>query len=275
MAINIQGKLLSLEEPVVMGILNITPDSFFDGGNYAGQADALKQAEKMLLEGAGILDIGGMSSRPGAEVISLTEELQRVIPAIQSISKQFPDAIISIDTIRSEVAWQALQAGAHIINDISAGRFDANMLKVVAAAKAPYIIMHMQGMPADMQLNPQYNNVLTEVTDFFTERIAACRAAGITDLIIDPGFGFGKTVEHNYTLLRNLKYLKQLGLPILAGVSRKSMICKVLGVNPDKALNGTTAVNTIALMNGANILRVHDAREAKEAIKIIEQYKTV
>lgn len=272
MTINCRGTLLNLTQPVVMGILNLTPDSFYDGGKYS-DADVLKQVEQMLHDGAGIIDIGGMSSRPGAAVISADEELQRILPHIQAIVKQFPQAIVSIDTIHAKTASETLQAGAHIINDISAGRYDAEMLNTVAEYKAPYIAMHMQGLPADMQHSPQYSNVLVELMEFMRERIAACKAAGITDVIIDPGFGFGKTVEHNYTLLRNLRSFDVFNLPILAGVSRKSMICKVLGVNPDKALNGTTAANTLALLNGAQILRVHDVKEAVEAVKIYKAYR--
>jgi dihydropteroate synthase len=272
MTINCRGTLLNLSNPIVMGILNLTPDSFFDGGHYNGEKSVLKQVEKMLHEGAAVIDIGGMSTKPGAEVITPDAELARIMPHLQNIIRHFPDAIISVDTVHAKVALQALQAGAHLINDISAGRLDTAMIPTVAKYKAPYVIMHMQGMPNNMQQNPTYNNVLTEVTDFLAERIAACMQAGITDIVLDPGFGFGKTVEHNYTLLRNLKYLAQLNLPLLAGVSRKSMICKVLGVNPDKALNGTTAVNTLALLNGANILRVHDVKEAVETIKIVAAY---
>ncbi|HLP19375.1 MAG TPA: dihydropteroate synthase [Chitinophagales bacterium] len=270
MTINIKGRLLDLSKPIVMGILNVTPDSFYDGGKLTGTDALLQQAEKMLREGATILDIGGMSSRPGAEIIGEDEELERVLPAVKAIVANFPDAIISIDTIRAKVAWQAIQAGAHIVNDISAGRLDDRMIETVATALVPYVIMHMQGLPHTMQQNPEYANVTTEVMDFLAERIAVCQKAGITDIILDPGFGFGKSVEHNYTLLRNLKYFANLNLPVLAGVSRKSMICKPLGVNPDKALNGTTAANTIALLNGASILRVHDVKEAMEAIKIVE-----
>lgn len=273
MTINCRGTLLNLAEPKVMGILNLTPDSFFDGGKYDSDAAILKQVEQMLHNGAAIIDIGGMSSRPGATIISAEEELQRVLPHVQAIAKQFPQAVISIDTIHAKTASETLQAGAHIINDISAGRYDAAMLSTVAQYKAPYIIMHMQGMPADMQQNPEYDNVLTEVIEFARQRVAACMAAGIIDVIIDPGFGFGKTVEHNYKLLRNMRSFEMFSLPILAGVSRKSMICKVLGVNPDKALNGTTAVNTLALLNGAHILRVHDVKEAVEAVKIYKAYR--
>jgi len=275
MTINCRGKLIDLSSPKVMGILNITPDSFHDGGQYLSISDALSRTKQMLAEGADFIDIGGMSSRPGAEIISEEEELKRIMPVIKGIVENIPEAIISVDTLRANVAKEALQAGAHIINDISAGRFDEAMISTVAFFKAPYIMMHMQGLPANMQVAPKYNDIISEVYDFFWERIKNCRAAGIIDIIIDPGFGFGKNVEHNYTLLRNLNYFSNLQLPILAGVSRKSMICKVLGVNPDKALNGTTAVNMLALMNGAQILRVHDVKEAKEVIRIFEAYKHV
>lgn len=273
MTINCNGQLIDLSIPKVMGILNITPDSFYDGGKYLKPEDVLEQVEKMLNEGADILDIGGMSSRPGAEIIPESEELKRVLPHIKNIKQRFPKAIISVDTIRAKVADECLKTGAHIVNDISAGRFDAEMISVVAKHKAPFVLMHMKGLPADMQKQPHYENVTTEVMDFFAERIAVCRRAGILDTIIDVGFGFGKNVEHNYTLLRNLKYFAQLNLPILAGVSRKSMICKVLGVNPENALNGTTVVNTMALMNGANILRVHDVKETKEAVSLFTNLK--
>lgn len=270
MTINCRGHLMDFSRPKVMGILNITPDSFYDGGRLTDEEAVLKQAEKMLADGADILDIGGMSSRPGAEIISAAEELGRILPHVTNILARFPQAILSIDTVHASVAEACLKAGAHIINDISAGRIDAALLATVARHRAPYIIMHMQGLPNTMQQNPVYENVITEVMDFFAERINACRQAGILDIVIDPGFGFGKTVEHNYTLLRNLGYFGNLGLPVLAGVSRKSMICKVLKVNPENALNGTTAANSIALLNGANLLRVHDVKEAVEVIKIAE-----
>jgi dihydropteroate synthase len=273
MTINCRGKLIDLSRPKVMGILNITPDSFHDGGQFANVDAALRQAEKMLAEGATFIDVGGMSSRPGAEIIPVAEEPGRVLPVVKSIVKHLPEAIISVDTIRAEVADAVLKEGAHMINDISAGRYDDRMLHVVAKHKAPFIIMHMQGLPADMQQNPHYTDVVNEVYDFFMERIKACRSVGITDTILDPGYGFGKTVEHNYTLLRNQSFFANLNQPILAGLSRKSMICKVLHVNPDKALNGTTAANMLALLNGANILRVHDVREAVECIGIWEAYK--
>ncbi|MFN8323501.1 MAG: dihydropteroate synthase [Chitinophagales bacterium] len=274
MNIYLPSKTLSFQSPVVMGILNVTPDSFYDGGKLSRPDALLEQAEKMIAEGATILDLGGMSSRPGAEIISEDEELNRLLPALESLTSRF-EIIISIDTIRASVAQSCLQAGAHIINDISAGRFDANMIPLLAQYKLPFIIMHMQGMPATMQQHPQYQNVTIEVIEFLKERIKVCKEAGICDLILDPGFGFGKTVEHNYILLHNLTLFQELNLPVLAGVSRKSMICNVLEINPAQALNGTTAVNMIALMNGANILRVHDVKEAMEAIKIYNQLKQI
>ena len=273
MTINCRGTLLDLSTPVVMGILNVTPDSFFDGGRYTGHDALLAQAEKMLAEGAQILDIGGMSTRPGAVVIDSDEELKRVLPAVQLRVTQFPNAIISVETVQAAVAAATLNAGAHMFTDIAAGRLDEAMLATVARARAPYVLMHMQGLPNNMQKNPYYENVTTEVAGFFAERVNACKQAGITDVILDPGFGFGKTVAHNYTLLRNLHYFTRMNLPVLAGVSRKSMICKPLGVSPEHALNGTTAANTIALLNGASILRVHDVKEASQAIKIVESLK--
>lgn len=272
MTINCGGQPINLSTPKVMGILNVTPDSFFDGGHYGGVDSALTQAEKMLNEGATFIDVGGMSSRPGADIISVEEELARVIPVIEAVTAKFPHVIVSIDTIRAAVARQAVEAGAAIVNDISAGRFDEAMLPTVAALKVPFIAMHMQGLPATMQQNPQYENVVAEVLAFMQQRLAACHTAGISQVIIDPGFGFGKTVEHNYTLLRGLKEFQSLNCPILVGVSRKSMICKLLGVKPENALNGTTAVNTLALLNGAHILRVHDVKEAVEVVKVVESY---
>ena len=273
MTINCRGKLIDLSSPRVMGILNITPDSFHDGGQFSDPHAALDQARAMLTAGATIIDIGGMSSRPGANIISSHEELGRILPVVQSIANQLPEAIISVDTVWAQTAETALQAGAHIINDISAGRFDAAMIETVARYRAPFIIMHMQGLPADMQREPHYSNLISEVYDFFAERINTCRKAGITDTIPDPGFGFGKTVEHNYSLLRQLSYFGNLNQPILAGLSRKSMICKVLHVNPGHALNGTTAANMLALANGARILRVHDVKEAVECLGIWGAYE--
>ena len=275
MTINCRGKLIDLSSPKVMGILNITPDSFHDGGKFLDTSMALKQAEKMLHDGANFIDIGGMSSRPEAEIINEQEELQRILPVVEAIVKQLPGALISVDTLRAGVADAALNAGAHIINDISAGRFDDKMIAVVAKHKAPYIIMHMQGLPADMQIAPTYTNVVNEVYSFLHERIQTCLKAGVINLIIDPGYGFGKTIEHNYELLRNQRFFSNLNLPLLAGLSRKSMICKVLHVKPEKALNGTTAANMLALLNGAQILRVHDVKEASEAIKVWQAYNGI
>ncbi len=272
MTINCRGKLIDLSSPKVMGILNITPDSFHDGGQFFSPDHALHHAQKMLAEGADFIDVGGMSSRPGAQIISADEELNRVLPVVQKILKHHPEAIISVDTLRAKVALAVLETGAHIINDISAGRYDDGMIMTVARYKAPFIIMHMQGMPADMQKAPAYLDVVNEVYDFFVERISACGKAGIIDTILDPGYGFGKTLEHNYALLRNQSYFTNLRQPVLAGLSRKSMICQALHVNPDKALNGTTAANMLALTNGANILRVHDVKEANECIGIWEMF---
>lgn len=268
MTINCRGQLLSLSSPVVMGILNLTPDSFYDGGKLNGLDAALAQAEKHLNEGAAILDIGGMSSRPGAEIIDPQEEQERVLPVVKALVKQFPQAILSIDTLHSAVANACLHEGAHIINDISAGRYNSDMAATVAQHKAPIIIMHMQGMPATMQQNPHYHNVVTEVYAFLGERIATLKETGINDIIIDPGFGFGKTLQHNYALLNNLNYFRQLNTPLLAGISRKGMLYRLLGITADEALNATTVANTMALMNGANILRVHDVKPAVEAVKL-------
>jgi dihydropteroate synthase len=257
----------------VMGIINVTPDSFYDGGTNSTNDAVILTAEKHLKEGATILDIGGMSSRPGAELISEEEELSRVIPALQLVLKYFPSALISIDTFRGKVAEEALSNGASIINDISAGRFDESIVEVVAKRKCPYIIMHMQGIPQNMQQNPSYENVVKEVKAFFEERVAFINRQGVTNLILDVGFGFGKTVAHNYQLLSCLKEFKSSGYPILAGVSRKSMLTKLLEITIEQSLNATTVANTLALVNGANILRVHDVKEAVEAVRIYNATK--
>lgn len=272
-AINCKGKLLCLDVPVVMGIINVTPDSFYEG-HIALQADGiLSLAEGMIKDGAAILDIGGMSTKPGSRPVSMQEEIDRLLPVITSINKTFPDMIISVDTYRSQVAKAAVEAGAAIVNDISGGMMDKDMLHTVAVLKVPYICMHMKGTPENMQQNPMYDNVVTEVLDFLIERTETCKAAGITDVILDPGFGFGKTIEHNFQLLKNLHSFSITGMPVLAGLSRKSSIYKTLGCGPADALNGTTVLNTIALMNGANILRVHDVKQAKEAVLLNEAYK--
>jgi len=255
-----------------MGILNVTPDSFFDGGRYSGKDMALQQAEKMLAEGASILDVGGASSRPGAAEVSEKEEIERVIPVIEVIKSHFSEAIISIDTWRASVAKAAIEAGASMVNDISGGQFDGKMFETVATLGTPYILMHIQGTPSTMQQNPHYEDVVTEVLDFFIKKIEKLRALGVKDIVLDPGFGFGKTVEHNYQLLKNLHVFGNVtGLPVLAGISRKSMICKVLKVNPEHALNGTTALHMVALQQGAKILRAHDVKEATEVIRLWEQ----
>ena len=257
----------------VMGVINVTPDSFYDGGTNRTNDAVILTAEKHLKEGATILDIGGMSSRPGAELISEEEELSRVIPALQLVLKYFPSALISIDTFRGKVAEEALSNGASIINDISAGRFDESIVEVVAKRKCPYIIMHIQGIPQNMQQNPSYENVVKEVKAFFEERVAFMNRQGVKNLILDVGFGFGKTVAHNYQLLSCLKEFKAFGYPILAGVSRKSMLTKLLEITIEQSLNATTVANTLALVNGANILRVHDVKEAVEAVRIYNATK--
>ncbi len=262
------GMVMDLSTPKVMGILNITPDSFFDGGRFISIEDALKQADRMITEGADMLDIGGMSSKPGSEMISVEDELNRVMPVLIAMRKQFPQVPLSIDTIHGKVAEEAIQNGAVIVNDISAGRFDPSIIEVTAKYKVPYILMHMQGTPKDMQGSPQYENVTSEVFNFLVEHTANCFNKGIHEIIIDPGFGFGKSLEHNYQLIHEFEVFQQLGLPLLAGISRKSMICKLLKLNPDKALNGTTALHAILLLNGASILRVHDVKEAVEVVKI-------
>ena len=271
--LNCQGRLLDLTAPVVMGILNVTPDSFF-GGSRIGDTDALlRQAEKMLSEGAALLDIGGASSRPGAEEVSEDEEKRRVLPALEAVTTRFPDAILSVDTWRAAVAQAAIETGAALVNDISAGALDTAMYATVAACGCPYILLHAQGTPRTMQLAPTYSDVVQEVLDFFVHEVGKLRALGVRDIVLDPGFGFGKTVAHNYTLLQNMGVFESvLGLPVLAGISRKSMICKVLGVNPERALNGTTALHVVALQQGARILRAHDVREAVEVIRLMREF---
>ncbi|HMG14524.1 MAG TPA: dihydropteroate synthase [Saprospiraceae bacterium] len=273
--LNCKGKILDLSEPVVVGILNMTPDSFYDGSLYNNLELALERAQKMVEEGAKILDIGGMSSRPGSLEISIQEEIDRTSSIIELISKALPTTYISIDTYRAAVVKEAYKAGAHIVNDISAGRFDPELLNTVAELKMPYILMHMQSTPADMQKNPEYEDVVVEVLDFFSFTIDRLNKKGIYDIIIDPGFGFGKTVEHNYKLLKNLEIFKMCGMPILAGLSRKSLVSKVIGSKSKDSLEGTTAVNMIALQNGANLLRVHDVKAAMDCIKIYQYMQSI
>lgn len=270
--LNCNGKLVSLSSPVVMGILNITPDSFYDGGKFFSEDKIIEHTRKMIAEGATIIDVGGQSTRPRAEMISQDEEIRRVIPVIELLKKNFPDTTISIDTFRSRVAEEAVKADASIVNDISGGSMDKEMFSVVGKLNVPYILTHIKGNPENMQENPQYENVVREVKDYFKEKIFELRNEGVKDIILDPGFGFGKTVEHNYSLLKHLNSFFIFELPLLAGISRKSMINRVLKTTPETALNGTTALNTIALMNGATILRVHDVKEANETIALFNQY---
>lgn len=269
--IHSRGKTLDLATPAVMGIINVTPDSFYTRGQGQDEKTLLETVEKMLNDGAAIIDVGGASTKPGQKLIEPEEELQRIMPAIGAIIKQFPDIWLSVDTYNSRVAIEAVNAGAAMINDVSSGRFDAEMLNTVARLRAPYIAMHMQGTPETMQVSPQYDDVVRTVYDSLLGTCRECEAIGITEIIIDPGFGFGKTVEHNFALLRSLHEFTNIGVPVLAGLSRKSMICKPLKISPEHALNGTTALNMTALMNGANILRVHDVKEAVEVVQLFRQ----
>lgn len=270
---NIHGRLVRLEPPVVMGILNLTPDSFVGSTRLGSVDQALRQAEQMLDEGAQILDVGGASTRPGADEVPPDEEKRRVVPTILALHQRFPDVLISVDTWRADVAREAVGAGASLVNDISAGRLDPAMLPTVAQLHVPYILMHMQGTPRTMQLAPSYHDVLAEVVAFLSERLEVARQAGIADVVIDPGFGFGKNKEHNFSLLKGLSAMKALGVPVLAGVSRKRMINEVLGTRPEEALNGTTVLNTLALQGGADILRVHDVRPAMEALRLLQTFE--
>ena len=266
--LNCKGKLFLIDKPVVMGIINTAPDSFYEGSRYLSRDKIVERAEKMIAEHVDIIDIGGQSTRPGSKPISQDEELKRVIEGIDGIYRNFPAVLISIDTYYSRIAKEAVRAGASIVNDISGGTIDKEMLSVIAELNVPYIAMHMKGTPETMQQHATYGNVTSEVIDFFIQKKSECTRAGIHDLIIDPGFGFAKTRDHNFQLLRDLGIFKIIGSPILVGVSRKSSIYKTLGVSAEEALNGTTVLNTIALMNGANILRVHDVKEAKQAVTL-------
>lgn len=270
MSINCKGRLIDLSTPVVMGILNITPDSFYDGGTNVEYDLMIEKVNQMLLHGAAIIDVGGYSSKPGADFVSEEVELQRILPVVKLLVEKFPEIILSIDTFRSKVAEACLKEGAAIINDISGGDLDAEMFSVVAKYQVPYIAMHMQGNPQTMQLNPVYDDVVKEVFKNLSEKIFKLNALQVHDVIIDLGFGFGKTIQHNYQLLNNLAYFKNLNVPILTGVSRKSMLYKTLNITPQEALNATTVANTIALLNGTNILRVHDVKEAAECVKIVK-----
>lgn len=271
MTINCKGKLIDLSTPKVMGILNVTPNSFYDGGKHIDEKSILLQVEKMLLEGATFIDIGGYSSKPNAEFVSEEEELQRILPIVQKVLNEFPETIISIDTFRSKVAKETVESGAAMINDISAGNLDDAMLQTIADLQVPYIMMHMRGTPQTMQSMTQYENIVKEMIFYFSDKVAKARSLGINDLIIDPGFGFAKTLEQNFEVLNKLELFQMLELPLLAGVSRKSMIYKTLDTTAEFALNGTTSLNTISMMKGAKILRVHDVKEAVECVKLFNQ----
>jgi len=268
--LNAGGRLIDLSSPKVMGIINLTPDSFFAGSRKPSIDEAVQQAQKMLNEGADFLDLGAYSSRPGAEDISVQEETDRLLPAVEAIVKQFPDAVLSIDTFRAKVAETAVKAGAHIINDISGGQLDNDMFTTVASLQVPYILMHMRGTPENMQQQTAYEDVFAEVYDYFSNKYHQLKQLGVHDVIIDPGFGFAKERAHSYALMNRLQDFDLLQLPVLVGISRKQMIYGTLGITAAEALNGTTALNTIALTKGANILRVHDIKEAVETVKIWE-----
>jgi dihydropteroate synthase len=273
--INVAGKLLDLSIPRVMGIINVTPDSFYEGSRVTGDRDIVSTAVRMIREGADILDVGGYSSRPAAESVSSEVEKKRVLNAIRLIGRELPEAIISIDTFRSEIALEAVgECGAHIINDISGGEADKKMFGVLRRLNVPYIMMHMQGTPATMQKNPKYDDVVADILKWFSKKIVALQSAGVKDIILDPGFGFGKTKAHNFEMLKNLGDFAVAGLPVLAGISRKSMIWKTLDITPEDALNGTSVLNAVALLNGADILRVHDVKEAVQTVLLVQQLKT-
>ncbi len=271
--LNCRGRLLVLDQPVVMGIINLTPDSFYAGSRSEELDGVISKAAQLLQDGALILDIGAQSTRPGSSFLTASEEWARLEPLLAALVGRFPQAFFSVDTFHAEVAEKAAEAGVHLINDISFGMLDPDMIPVVAASGLPYIGMHMKGSPQTMQSLAQYDDLLLEISDFFIERITACRAAGIKDLILDPGFGFAKTVDQNFQLLNRLQELKVFGLPILAGLSRKSTITKTLGITAEEALNGTTVLNTVALQKGASILRVHDPKPALEAIRLLAKLK--
>ncbi|QWX82845.1 dihydropteroate synthase [Cellulophaga sp. HaHaR_3_176] len=271
MTINCKGNLIDLKNPKIMGVLNVTPDSFYDGGKFKKENEILLQVEKMLSDGATFIDVGAYSSRPGAVHVSEVEELKRIVPIVTLLVDNFPEIILSIDTFRSKVADNCLTHGAAIINDISGGNLDSKMFDIVAKHRAPYIVMHMKGTPQNMQENTNYTNLLTDILNYFSEKIKLGHSKKLNDIIIDPGFGFSKTLEQNYELMHKIELLKPLSAPILVGISRKSMIYNLLETDAKNALNGTTILNTIALLKGANILRVHDVKEAKECIKLVTQ----
>lgn len=268
----LRGHLVHRKRPLVMGIINITPDSFYRESRHGSVSDALRTADRMLEAGASILDVGGASSRPGSTELPEAEERERVLPIVVALAERFPGTLISIDTWQAHIAADAVAVGASMVNDISAGLMDPKMLGTVAGLRVPYVLMHMQGTPRTMQRAPHYTDVLSEVVKFLSERVLAARQAGIADVIVDPGFGFGKDRGHNFALLKGLRGIKALGVPVLVGLSRKRMINEVLGTVPETALNGTTVLNTIALQHGADILRVHDVQEAVEAVKLLDAF---
>ena len=267
-SINIKGKLMKLDEPKIMGILNITDDSFFDGGQYILEEKYISRVAEMLDEGADIIDIGAQSTRPGAHEVGAKQEIERLIPVLNNLAKQFPKAVLSVDTWHARVAEQAITSGANMINDISGGTFDMEMMETMADLQVPYVLMHTGGRPNKMQENPKYKNVVKEVIYFLSKQMDKLNQIGVNDVIIDPGFGFGKTLEHNYEIMKHLDQFNFLEAPILVGISRKSMIYNALNINADSALNGTIALNMIALKNGATFLRVHDVKAAKEVVKL-------
>lgn len=271
--LNVGGRIIDLAAPKVMGIVNLTPDSFYEGSRKQSDLEVLATAEKMLMDDADFLDLGAYSTRPDAEDISVDEEASRLLPAIQSLKKEFPKAILSVDTFRANIAEKAVNEGAHIINDISGGTLDERMFETIGKLNVPYVLMHTKGNPKTMNQLNQYDNLTQEIVSHLSERVAQLKAFGVKDIIVDPGFGFAKNIDQNYQLLNQMQRLKILGLPILAGLSRKSMIWKTLGITAGEALNGTTVLNTIALQNGASILRVHDVKEAKECICIFNKLK--
>ena len=268
--LNCNGRLLVIDEPLVMGIINATPDSFYSGSRINEVDDVLEKAAQMITEGASIIDIGGQSTRPGSKRISTNEECARVIPFVEAIHKRFPETVISIDSFYSSVVKEAVEAGASMVNDVSAGSIDKNLISTVASLNVPYVLMHMKGDPQTMQQNPTYNNAVLEVFDFLSTKTEELHKAGIHDIIIDPGFGFGKTIEHNFQLLNSLEFFNQLSKPILIGLSRKATVYKTLGITAEEALNGTTVLNTLSLLKGASILRVHDVKEAEQAITLVQ-----
>jgi dihydropteroate synthase len=270
MTINIKGELIDLSKPKIMGILNLTPDSFYDGGKYNKVESALKQTDSMIEAGANFIDVGAYSTKPGAKPVSVEVEKKRLLPILEKLIKTNPKTLFSIDTFRSTIAAEALDLGAALINDISGGQFDNKMMETVGNYNVPYVLMHTSGKPEIMQKNPRYKNVIKEVTYYFSNKIQSAYKAGINDIILDPGFGFGKTISHNYEILKNLEFFQNFELPLMIGLSRKSMIYKKLGISPGKSINGTTILNTVALIKGANIIRVHDVKQAKECVDLLQ-----